>query len=121
MNHATKPAIKAAPMIPPTTPPAIAPAFDLLLDDDDGDDKGIDTPEDDPGVIVPCFLVELGMLETLPVTSGESPTLCASVTFQVPGPVGSRYAQYGTRVSAGTASGNVPGVATEVQLYDHEE
>jgi hypothetical protein len=72
MNHATKPAIKAAPMIPPTTPPAIAPAFDLLLDDDDGDDKGIDTPEDDPGVIVPCFLVELGMLETLPVTSGES-------------------------------------------------
>jgi hypothetical protein len=66
VNLATKPAIRATPITPPTIPPAIAPAFELLLDDDD------DTPEGVPGVIVACFLVGLGILEALPVTSGES-------------------------------------------------
>jgi hypothetical protein len=46
----------------------MAPAFELLLGDDDNDDAG----EDEPGVIVDCLLVELGTLEALPVTSGES-------------------------------------------------
>jgi hypothetical protein len=56
----------------------MAPAFELLLGDDDNDDAG----EDEPGVIVDCLLVELGTLEALPVTSGESPTLCANDVFQ---------------------------------------
>jgi hypothetical protein len=109
--------IRATPMTPPMTPPAIAPAFELLLDDDDDEEAG----EDAPGVIVDWLLVELGTLEALPVTSGESPTLCAKDEFQKSDPVGSRYAQCGTRVAAGMASGKVPGLATEVQLYDHEE
>ena len=74
MNHVIKPAIRATPTIPPTIPPTasptippvIAPAFELLFDD--GDDAG----EDVPGVIVGWLLVELGTLEALPVTSGES-------------------------------------------------
>jgi hypothetical protein len=65
VNHATKPAIRATPATPPATPPAIAPAFELLLDDDNAG-------EDVPGVIVERLLVELGTLEALPVTSGES-------------------------------------------------
>lgn len=83
----------------------------------DDDDAG----EDAPGVIVDWLLVELGTLEALPVTSGESPALCANDAFQESDPVGSRYAQCGTRVTAGMASGKVPGDATEVQLCDHRE
>jgi hypothetical protein len=44
----------------------MAPAFELLFDDED------DAGEDVPGVIVEWLLVELGTLEALPVTSGES-------------------------------------------------
>jgi hypothetical protein len=77
VNHVIKPAIRATPTIPPTIPPTasptippvIAPAFELLFDDGDDDD---DAGEDVPGVIVGWLLVELGTLEALPVTSGES-------------------------------------------------
>ena len=83
MNHATKPVITATPMTPPTTPPAIAPAFDLLFGNDDCAREDVSSAvvddgacEDIPGVIVNWLLVvvlvELGTLEVLPVTSGES-------------------------------------------------
>ena len=63
------PAIKAAPTTPPTTPPAIAPVFELLLEDELDEDAG----EAVWGVTVDwLFLVEVGILEPLPVTSGES-------------------------------------------------
>jgi hypothetical protein len=75
VNHATKPLIRATPMMPPTTPPAIAPVFELLLEDND-------TVEDVLGVVVVPPPTELGVTEALPVTSGESPTSCAAVLFQ---------------------------------------
>jgi hypothetical protein len=64
VNHATRPAIRATTATPPTTPPAIAPAFELLLNDEED--------EVTPGVKVEWLIVELGTLEALPVTSGES-------------------------------------------------
>jgi len=67
------PAIKAAPTRPPTTPPAILPAFELPLDDA-SDEEG----EADEGALAATvdwlFLVEVGTMGTLPVTSGESVT-----------------------------------------------
>ena len=42
VNHATMPAIKAAPTMPPTTPPAIAPAFELPLEDEFDADEDVD-------------------------------------------------------------------------------
>ena len=67
MNHVTKPAIRATPTTPPMTPPAIAPAFELLLEDDGAGEDVLDE-------IIDWLLVELGTLEALPVTSGESVT-----------------------------------------------
>lgn len=59
-NHDTMPLIKSATVMPPTTPPAIAPLFELLLGGEfDGDD---DTDE----------VVEVGVIEAVPVTSGAS-------------------------------------------------
>jgi hypothetical protein len=73
MNHKTMPAVKAAPTRPPTTPPAILPA--ILLPPDDGSDEEGDTDEGALGVTVDwLFLVEVGTMATLPVTSGESVT-----------------------------------------------
>lgn len=54
--------------MPPTTPPAIAPVFELPLEDD-GTGAAV------LGVIVDWLArVELGTIEALPVTSGESVT-----------------------------------------------
>jgi len=71
-NHATRPAINAAPKMPPTTPPAIAPPFELPLEDDDEEDADAGV---DAGVRVDWLpLVKVGTMEALPVTSGESVT-----------------------------------------------
>jgi hypothetical protein len=143
MNQKTMPAIKAATTRPPTTPPAILPVFELLLDDGPDDEEG-DMDEGALGATVDwLFLVEVGTMGTLPVTSGESVTgpsmrkmliFVGKVTHRrqaVPPlnpshrwPVGademrlsrrkdqevtvmSIYAQYGTRVPAGTGSGKL--------------
>jgi len=116
-NHATTPAIKAAPMKAPTTPPAIAPELELLWEVEVGD-------EPDPvvlGVMVDCETVDMGTMETVPVTSGESPTACAAEMFQLSPIDVSIYAHLGTRVPIGTGFGKVPGLATVVQLSDHSE
>jgi len=73
-NHNMAPAIKAAPTIPPTTPPAIAPAFELLCEVGVG---VVVEDESDPnalGVKVDCetLVIDKGIMETVPVTSGES-------------------------------------------------
>lgn len=96
-------------------PPAIAPAFELLCEVEVGD-------EPDPVVLtvrVDCEAVNMGTMEAVPVTSGESPAACAVEMFQLLPIDVSIYAHLGTRVPAGTTFGKVPGVATEVQLYDH--
>ena len=69
MNHnAMATATKATPMMPPTTPFAMSPPFELPLDGDTDSDEG-------EGVRVDLlFLVEVGAMVTLPVTSGESDT-----------------------------------------------
>jgi hypothetical protein len=65
-NHATTPATKPATTTPPTTPPAIAPVFELLLDELVEDDAEV------CGTIDGLALVEVGTIEAVPVTSGES-------------------------------------------------
>jgi hypothetical protein len=113
--HATTPAIKAAPTNAPTTPPAIAPEFELLWEVEVGD-------EPDPVVLgfrVDWEAVNIGTMEAVPVTSGESPRACAAEMFQLLPVNVSIYAHLGTRVPSGTGFGKVPGVATDVQLNDH--
>lgn len=108
-NHDTMPLIKSATVMPPTTPPAIAPLFELLLVGEfDGDD---DTDK----------VVEVGVTETVPVTSGASPTSCAAVKFQLSSGVGSRNAHRGTRVPTGMGLGKIPAATGEVQFVDHTE
>ena len=70
MNHPTTPAIKAAPTIPPTTPPAIAPEFrvELLCEVEVG--NGLDP--DGLKVDWETLDVDVGTMEAVPVTSGES-------------------------------------------------
>lgn len=60
VNQVTKPAIRATPITPPITPPAITPVSDPPLKDDLG--VTVDWP----------LLVEVGTIEALPVTSGDS-------------------------------------------------
>jgi hypothetical protein len=123
-NHATTPAINAAPMRPPTTPPAIAPAFDLLLCGvEDGVEATVVLDADELGVKVDwdTLSVDVGTIETLPVTSGESPVACAVEMFQLSPIDVSRKAHWGIRVPIGTGSGKVPAVALVVQLNDHVE
>jgi len=72
MNHAATPAIKATPMRPPTTPPAIAPAFELPFEVEVEVD---DEPDPDVvGVKVDweTLIDDVGTMEVVPVTSGES-------------------------------------------------
>jgi hypothetical protein len=60
VNQVTKPAIRATPITPPTTLPAITPVSEPPL-------------KDVLGVIVGWpLLVEVGTIEALPVTSGDS-------------------------------------------------
>jgi hypothetical protein len=83
-NHATTPPIKAAPMMPPTTPPAIAPAFELLLCAVEV--EAADVPDaDELGVRVDweTLTVDVGTIEAVPVTSGESPAASAVEIFQL--------------------------------------
>ena len=70
MNHPTTPATKATATKPPTTPPATAPASELLCEVEVGDEPEPVTL----GVMVDCEtpIVDVGTIETLPVTSGES-------------------------------------------------
>jgi len=115
MNHATTPAIKAAPRIPPTTPPAIAPACELLCVVEVEDPVAL-------GVKVDWeTLTDEGTTEAVPVTSGVSPTVSAVERFQLSPIDVSMKAHLGIRVPAGTGSGKDPGVALEVQLNDHSE
>ena len=73
-NHNTAPAIKAAPTMPPTTPPAIVPAFELLREVGVGVGVEGESDPDALGVKVDCetLVIDKGIMETVPVTSGES-------------------------------------------------
>jgi len=127
VHHVTTPAIKVAPMIPPTTPPAIPAVFeedDCGADDASVELVGVGLLWADIWTVVWTVIgtvTVVGTVETLPVTSGESPARAAAVEFQLSPGVGSRYAHLGTLVSAGMEPGKVPAVATEVQFCDHEE
>ena len=70
-NHATTPAIKAAPTKTPTTPPAIAPAFKLLceveVEAEAADELGVKVDWETLIAAVGTIVVEV-----VPITSGLS-------------------------------------------------
>ena len=66
MTNRAAPAIKATMTMAPTTPPAIAPAFELLCGFEVGDEL------DPDGLEVDWVTVDVGTMEAVPVTSGES-------------------------------------------------
>jgi len=74
-------------MRPPTTPPAIAPEFELLC----GFEVEAAADVDELGVKVDWETVtgDVGTIEALPVTSGESPAATAVEMFQLSPIVGS--------------------------------
>jgi hypothetical protein len=101
-NHATTPPIKAAPMMPPTTPPAIAPAFELLLCAVEV--EAADVPDaDELGVRVDweTLTVDVGTIEAVPVTSGESGRQEKMNTCVV-------YRAQGSRTSCGLRRRDIP-------------
>jgi len=102
--------------MPPTTLPVIVSAFELVEVDDELDPDAL-------GGKVDCEtgIVGVVVMEAVPVTSGESPTDCATEMFQLSPLDVSIYAHLGIRVPFGAGSGKVPGVALEVQLNDHSE
>ena len=106
-NHATAPAIKAAPIKPPTTPPAIAPALELLCEAAvEDEDEATDVPDaDELGVNVEWETpaVDVGTIEAVPVTSGvsgrqENINICGA------------YRAHGCRTSRGLRRRDVPAV-----------
>ena len=112
MYHNMRPAIKAAPTMPPTMPLTISPASELSSSDDESDED--DNMGEGDGVAVDLLSpVEVGTMEALPVTSGESETeLSIQETFgffdkathcqQAAPPLNSRYHQTAGRNEMGS-------------------
>jgi len=109
-------------MMPPTTPPAIAPALELLCEVEVEDEAADDWDADELGVKVDWeTVIEVGTMEAVPVTSGESPAASAVEIFQLSPIDVSMKAHWGIFVPAGTGSGKVPAGALLVQLNVHVE